>query len=602
MTVSQAAPAAPARQTTKSGQALVARGAALPLLKRFFADHIAEHRLFLIYTLIAIAFVAASTSLYPLMINWAFEAFGEKSTWAIYTLPWLIMVATAVRGGSTYLQVFFTEKAVTRVEADLQKRLYAHLIGADLAQITAASPAAWTQRFTTDLIYIRQALVRFVRVFLRDGLTILALFCSMIYLDWMLSLIAGVILPLALIPIARIGKRLRKVSRTTQEQTGDMASLTAETFGAVRVVKTYRLEGYLSAQANGTFERLRQLRLRAALQRGRLDPILETLGGCAVGVILMVIGWRILAGTSTIGEFTGFMGALLIAAQPMRALGNLNAAVQEGLAALQRTYAVIDTPPAVRDRPDAQPATFGADAVQFDNVAFSYEGATPALRGASFVAEAGKMTAIVGRSGAGKSTVFNLIARLYDPSSGTVSIGGQDLGTMTLESLCDRVGLVSQDIILFDDTVAQNIALGRPGASQAEIERAAIAAGADGFIKRHPEGYQARAGVGGGNFSGGERQRIALARAFLKDAPILLLDEATSALDAEAEAAVRAALSELATGRTTLVIAHRLSTVRAADQIVVFDAGQVVETGRHKDLVAKGGLYAHLHQIQLSDD
>ncbi|GAB5373877.1 MAG: ABC transporter ATP-binding protein [Acuticoccus sp.] len=594
----KAAPAAPAPQ----GKPHIAREQAWPLARRLWDDHLREHRTAMVFTIIAIVGVAVSTSTYPLLINWAFDAFADKSRWAITTLPWLIFIFAAGRGVSTYAQVFFTQRIVTRVEADLQRRLYAHLINADLAQISAESPAAWTQRFTTDLNYIRLALTRINNVLLRDGLTILTLFGAMIYLDWVLSLIAGVILPLALIPITRIGRRLRRVSRSTQEETGGMASLTAETFGAARVVKTYGLEGYLVDRANGAFERLRALQLRAALQRGRMDPVLETLGGAAVMVILFVIGWRILTDRSTIGEFTGFFGALLIAAQPMRGLGNLNAIVQEGLAALRRTYDVLDEVPLVCDRPDARPARFGADAIRFDDVTFSYGGAAPSLHSVSFEAPAGGTTAIVGRSGAGKSTVFNLIPRLYDPSGGRIAIGDEDVAALTLDSLRARVAVVSQDVILFDDTVAANIALGREGASQDEIEAAAKAARAHDFIVRAPEGYASPVGVRGGNFSGGERQRIALARAFLKDAPILLLDEATSALDAEAEAAIRTALATLSVGRTTLVIAHRLSTVRAAERIIVMDAGRVAEVGTHDELVAAGGLYAHLHRIQLSSD
>ncbi len=601
--MSQPSPTAPAVPKTRSGAPKVAAERMVPLFRRFWKDHLKAHWRTLILVLCAIVVVAASTSLYPLIINWAFDAFADKSPWAVRTLPVLILVTAILKSGSLYSQVALTQNVVTRMEADMQRRLYRHLVAADLAQIGAHNPATWTQRFTTDIDYVRQAVTRLIGVLVRDGLTMVALLATMIYLDPFLSLIALVILPLALIPITRIGKRIRTVARRTQEEAGGMAALTSETFGAARVVKTFRLEDYLTGKADTVFETLRGLRRRAALQRALMEPVTEALGGAAVAAILTVIGWRILSGDSTIGEFTGFLGALLIASQPLRALGNLNAVVQEGLAALARYYATLDAPATVREAADAVPATFGADAVTFDDVAFSYGGAdAPALHGVSFEAVAGGTTAIVGRSGAGKSTVFNLIARLYDPAAGSVRIGGEDVADLTLASLRDRIAVVSQDVLLFDDTVGANIALGREGATDAEIRAAADAAGATGFILRHPEGFDAPVGVRGGNFSGGERQRIALARAFLKDAPVLLLDEATSALDAETEAAVRDALARLSTGRTTLVIAHRLSTVRAADRIIVMDGGNVVEVGTHRELVENGGLYAHLHRIQLSDD
>ncbi|UOM33381.1 ABC transporter ATP-binding protein [Acuticoccus sp. I52.16.1] len=573
-----------------------------PLAERLWREHIREHRAKLLLALVAVAFVAASTSLYPVLINWAFQALDQRSSWAISTLPWLVLVASAVRGASTYSQVALTQQAVTQVEADMQARLYRHLVDADLTTITEHSPAAWTQRFTTDLVFVRNALTRLANILIREGITIIALFATMIYLDWVLSLVVFVILPFALVPISQIGKRLRRVSRRTQERTGDMASLTVETFGAARVVKTYRLEAYLGARADESFGLLKKLRYKSMVQKARIEPLMECLGGIAVALVLTFVGWRIMSGQSSVGEFSGFLGALLIASQPLRALGNLSTIVQEGMAALQRYYAVIDEPVTVRDRPAATPAHFGADAVRLERVSFSYGDSAPALFDVSFEAAAGETTAIVGRSGAGKSTVFNLIPRLYDPSAGRVVIGGEDIAGLTLASLRDRIAIVSQDVVVFNDTVGANIALGRPGAPASAIEEAARLAGAHDFIMRDPLGYDAPAGERGANFSGGERQRIALARAFLKNAPILLLDEATSALDAESEQIVRDALARLTEGRTTLVIAHRLATVRAAEKIVVMDAGRVAEVGTHDALVAAGGLYAKFHKLQLAAD
>jgi subfamily B ATP-binding cassette protein MsbA len=578
------------------------RGDTLPLVGRLWREWMRPHARSLAVVVLLVAVVAAATGLYPILIKAAFEAFTNKDERAIMMAPLFIVAVTSVKGFALLGLTVMTNRVVTRIEADMQSALFAHLIDADLAQLGRDSAASLTQRFTTDFAFIKEALTRLSTVFLREVATIAALIVAMVWIDPILTLVAAVTVPFIAHPIGRIGRKLRRVATSTQEQIGAMAAFITESLQGVRVAKTYGLEGYLKARARGAFDEVRRLRMKAANARARLDPLLEIGAGIAAGGVLILIGWRILDGRSTVGDFTGFVTALMLAAQPIRALGNLNAVVQEAVSALTRYFGILDEVPRIADRPGAQALTLSAGEVRFEDVGFHYGEDIAALDGIDLVAPGGRTTALVGRSGSGKSTLLSLVPRLYDVTGGRVRIDGQDVRDVTLHSLRTQISVVSQDIVLFDDTVRANIAFGRPEADDEAIVAAAKAAAAHTFITALPQGYETMVGPGGGRLSGGERQRISLARAFLKDAPILLLDEATSALDSEAERLVQDALARLMRGRTTLVIAHRLSTVRQADLIVVMDAGTVVETGTHDELVAKRGLYARLHRLQLAGD
>jgi subfamily B ATP-binding cassette protein MsbA len=593
-------------------------GDTLPAVARLWRAWMRPYRFQLAGVLGLVILVATATGLYPLIIKVAFDAFsapaGEvtlrlptgplpvSSRSLILYGPLFVVAATAIKGFALLGLTVLTNRVVTRIEADMQTALYAHLIDADLAQLGRESPGALTQRFTTDFAFIKEALTRLSTVFLREVATIVALVTAMVLIDPLMTLLAAIVGPFVVHPIARIGQKLKRVSMATQEQVGGMASLVSESLSGARFAKTYGLEGYLKRRVAETFNEIRRLKMKAANTRGKLDPLLEIGGGVAVAAVLAIVSRRILAGESTVGDFTGFVSALILAAQPIRALGHLNAIVQEAGAALKRTFAKMDEAPRIRERPGAGELAVTEGEVRFERVSFRYRDEALALDRVDLVAPAGRTTALVGRSGSGKSTLLSLVPRLYDVSEGAVLIDGQDVREVTLRSLRARIAVVSQDVVLFDDSVRANIAFGRPGASEEEIVEAAKAAAAHDFIMRLPGGYDAPVGHAGNRLSGGERQRLSLARAFLKDAPILLLDEATSALDSESERLVQMAIARLMRGRTTLLIAHRLSTVRDADLIVVMDEGRMVEAGSHDGLLARGGSYARMQRLQLLDD
>jgi len=506
-----------------------------------------------------------------------------------------------VKGLADYGEAVLMTRVGQRVIADVQIALFARLLRADLAYFHAHPSGTLISRFTSDAALLRSAAANVLGGIGKDAVTVVFLVGVMFYQDWLLALVSFFVFPLAIRPIVAIGRRIRRVTTNTQAEIGQFTTLLSQTFQGARHVKAYGMEQYEERRAAGLIERLFALIDRGTRTRSRASPMMEALGGTAIAVVILYGGHQVISGVRTPGALFSFITALLLAYQPLKSLANLNASLQEGLAAAQRIFEVLDVEPTIRDMPGARSLRIGGGEIRFDNVRFGYVPGIPVIDGLSLIIPACHTVALVGPSGAGKSTMLNLIPRFFDIDSGSIAIDGQNVRGVTIASLRSAIALVSQEVSLFDDTVRANIAYGRFGASAAEIEEAARAAAADAFIRELPQGYDTLVGEHGVRLSGGQRQRIAIARAILKNAPILLLDEATSALDSESERQVQRALNTLIRGRTTLVIAHRLSTIQGADLICVFDRGQIVETGRHPELLARGGLYARLYAMQFAE-
>ena len=514
----------------------------------------------------------------------------------------LIVVLYAVKGLFSYFATYLMSWVGQRAVMDLRNRLYQHVIRQSVGFFKRKSTGTLISHITNDVEKIQQAVSEALGDLLMQSFALVGYGALLFYYDFWLAVVCLVTAPLAVYPLVTLGRKLRRITDTGLERWRDISNILYEAISGSRIVKAFRMEAFETERFETATNRLFRSNMRITRVISIMPPIMELVGGIGLAAAIWYGSRSIAQGQMTTGEFTSFMAALFMMYTPVKKLSRVNATFQQALSAASRIFAVLDTEQEIQEAPDAVDIAPLAQRIEFREVQFAYDdGQGPALEKVSLIIEAGQVVALVGMSGAGKSTLASLVPRFYDPTGGAVLFDGVDIRKATLSSLRGQIGLVTQEVILFNDTVRNNIAYGLKTIADAEIRKAAAAANALEFIEALPRGFDTVVGEKGSRLSGGQRQRLAIARAILKNPPILVLDEATSSLDAESEALVQQALENLMVNRTTIVIAHRLSTVRRADQIVVIEDGRVQEVGRHDELIRRStSLYRRLYQLQFS--
>ncbi|MGD8255367.1 MAG: lipid A export permease/ATP-binding protein MsbA [Syntrophobacterales bacterium] len=544
--------------------------------------------------------VAICTAALPYLVQPVLdEIFIKKKAEMLKFLSIVVFLVFTVKALTEWGHAYLMSYVGQRIVAHLRQQLYDHLQRLPLSFFDRMPTGLLMSRVTNDVNLIQGAVSNAITGLLKDPLTLVGLLAVMFARDWQLSLIAMVVLPFAFFPVVKFGRMLRRISTKSQESMGDISVILQETISGSRIVKAFGMEEYEKERFNRENIRYFRYLMKSVMVRALSSPLMEFLGGIAIVFVILYGGYRVIQGVSTPGEFFSFLGALLLLYEPIKRLSRINNVVQEGIAAATRIYDVLDTSPGIQDAPDAIELPPIQQELELRNVQFRYDN-EPVLKDIDLKVSAGEVIAIVGVSGAGKSTLVDLIPRFYEVSEGTVLIDGIDVRNVTMDSLRNQIGIVTQQTILFNDTVRNNIAYGDISKSDGEIITAAKAANAYDFIMKMDQGFDSLIGEQGARLSGGERQRLCIARALLKNAPILILDEATSSLDSEAELEVQKALENLMAGRTTLVIAHRLSTIQNADRIVVISNGRIVEEGRHDELLECDGEYCRLYDMQFA--
>jgi subfamily B ATP-binding cassette protein MsbA len=528
------------------------------------------------------------------------DIFIRRDLVMLKLIPLALLGAYIVKGVARYLQSTLMGAVGERVVAAMRRDLYTHLQGMPLAFFAGTHSADLMSRILNDVYRLSRLSSGMLVMAVRQVATIVALLGVMLAREWALTLAALLAFPFIALIVRVIGRKLYKINKRAQERTAELAVLLHESFGGTKIVKAFGREAHERDRFDTLNGRLLDLALKNVRADNLTEPLMEVAGALGIVAALLYGGYRVIQGDMTAGTFFSFTAAVIMLYGPVRRLARAVNSVQQTTGSVERVFDILDQPPAVADRPGARALDVFRDRVEFDHVSFRHAGSDDlTLKDIALTISKGEVVAFVGMSGAGKSTLMDLLPRFHDVTEGRITIDGHDLRDLTQASLRAQIGIVTQETFLFSDSIRYNIGYGRPNASMVEIERAARQAHAHDFIMACPDGYDSLVGERGVRFSGGQRQRIAIARAFLKNPPILILDEATSDLDAESEFMVQQALADLMRGRTVLVIAHRLATVRNADRIVVVHAGRVVEVGRHDELLARDGIYRRLHALQM---
>jgi len=576
-------------------------GKAGAVIRRLLRDYVGGQWGLLILAIFCMLLTSAISGAVPLMVNYEIKLiFLRREAALLLPLSLLVGGVVVLRAVTLFFGRMMVDSLGERTVAAAQRDMFARLIRRDLADLNAVHSGQFVSNFLYDATLMRDGLTQGIAAVFLETVQLVVYLTYVLVSDWQLGALALIILPGVAWAMERLGGSMRRAATRGMRETGDLSVVLSEAMDGRRIIKAYGLEAHSAARVDARLKSRLGTLLKAVRLRAAAAPVTDLFLGAVVSLVLFAAGWQSLHGQITLNAFAGFLTALLLAQQPLRNLSQLWPTASAGIAATDRIFNAIDARPTIVNRPGAGPLIAKGGAVSFRDVSFSY-GEAATLAGVTLDIPAGQKVALVGPSGAGKSTIFNLLLRFYDTERGAIAVDGQDIHSVTLESLRAAIGVVTQEAVLFDESVADNIALGKPGASLGEIKAAARNAAAHDFIEAMPQGYDTKVGEGGLKLSGGQRQRIAIARAMLRNAPILLLDEATSALDAESERQVQGALARLMKGRTTIVIAHRLSTVVDADRIYVLERGQVVQSGSHTELMAAGGLYASLYRHNLED-